>query len=75
MCTIRTASVPVVLRRISCFHLSYYDGHPQGSPIDEFLLLRQNAVTARELAGKLQNIVTENLTALTALLQGYSVRD
>ena len=41
------------------------DGHQHGTPIDEFLLLRQNASTARELAGKLQNVVTENTSLLS----------
>lgn len=41
------------------------EGHQHSVPVDEFLLLRQNAATARELAGKLQNVVTENTSLLS----------
>lgn len=41
------------------------DGHQHGKPIDEFLLLRQNAVAAKELANRLQSVVSENTSLLS----------
>ena len=41
------------------------DREPGGAPVDEFLLFRQNAATARELAGSLQKVVTENTSLLS----------
>ena len=56
------------------------DGHRLNVPVDEFLLFRQNAATAKELAFSLQKVVNENSSLLSQrfyrdLLFGIDITD